>query len=167
MPCAIHPAGWFSSPGYGPPSRRPLRWGDAGCHSTGVGGWCCGVGGTHSASDTPRSMSGMWSQCPWGSPALRGVVQSRPLISPALGDRRPLIRHGLYRPCHLPPQGEGRAGFCCRLPFTRPGGFRYRGTGRRVVGPYGGVVAVCHSFSLGCLSPPHPSRPVGPCHLPP
>ena len=30
-----------------------------------------GQGGTRSASDTPRRMSGMWSQCPWGSPALR------------------------------------------------------------------------------------------------
>ena len=79
------------------------------------------VGGTHSASDTPRRMSGMWSQCPWGSPALRrvslpcciyptlagvggGVGRSRapPLrretvpvaIHPAVLRHRPLIRHG-------------------------------------------------------------------------
>ena len=47
------------------------------------------------------------------------------------------------------PQGEGGAVFCCRSPFIRPGGFRYLGTGRRVVGPYGGVVAVCHSSGPG------------------
>ena len=81
-------------------SRPPLRWGDVSVyHATIRGGyryhgwaeqspaptdgcqyrasfirvwrWSVPFGGTHSASDTPRSMSGMWSQCPWGSPALR------------------------------------------------------------------------------------------------
>ena len=32
------------------------------------------VGGTRSASDTLRRMSSWWSQCPWGSPALRMCV---------------------------------------------------------------------------------------------
>ena len=74
LPCAIQPAKWFSLPGCGPPSRRPLRW-----------------------------------------------------------DR-------------------------CRVPFNRPSGFRYRGTGRRVVGPYGGERCRLPCSRAGCLSPPHPPQ---------
>ena len=33
------------------------------------------------------------------------------------------------------------------------GGYRYRGTGRRVVGPYGGIVAVYHPPGLGGYRP--------------
>ena len=39
-------------------SRPPLR----------IGGYCPAGFGRSSASDTPRSMSGLWSQCPWGKP---------------------------------------------------------------------------------------------------
>ena len=60
-----------------------------------------GEGGTHSASDTPRRMSGLWSQCPWGSPALRweGALQpTAPFIKSAAGERAlheaPLRRNG-------------------------------------------------------------------------
>ena len=59
--------GWDGAAG----AEGPAEGDDDGCHSAGVGGGRYGEGGTRSASDTPRSMSGMWSQCPWGSPALR------------------------------------------------------------------------------------------------
>ena len=99
------------------------------------------VGGTHSASDTPRRMSGMWSQCPWGSPALRRGVVALLYLSNLGGrwwrdraEQSPAPMEGLrfftgfaLSPPHPSrpeavtpsPQGEGGAVCCFRLPFNR------------------------------------------------
>ena len=53
----------------------------------------------------------------------------------------------------FPPRGKAGRVFVTAHHPTGPGGFRYRGTGRRVVGPYGGVVAVCHSSGPGGYRP--------------
>ena len=67
MPFAVHPAWAGVVTGFGPPGRRPLRWiaMPFTVHpALAVGG--AGQAGADSASDTPRRMSGWWSQCPWG-----------------------------------------------------------------------------------------------------
>ena len=78
-----------------------------------------GVGGTHSASDTPRSMSGMWSLCPWGSPALRWVLTPVAVYPTPVGNRRPTraIRESPLR-CFLPAVGfsVGADASAARLP---------------------------------------------------
>ena len=82
-------------------------------------------GGRSSASDTPRSMSGWWSQCSWGSPALRREEAAPFAIQPPMSI--------------IAPSSVG-----CADTFP-PGGRQ----GRRGGGPYGGVVTACHSTGVG------------------
>ena len=86
------------------------------------------AGGRSRASDTPRSMSGLWSQCPWGKP-------------------RPYERFvvAVYH-------SSGVGGYCYRVagrlaPVTARKVRADAGTSALGVGggPYGGVVAACHS----------------------
>ena len=70
LPCGGHAS---SATGGAVPARPYGGWGAAFISPDGAD-YSPRVGGTHSASDTPRGTSGLWSQCPWGSPALRMVV---------------------------------------------------------------------------------------------
>ena len=128
LPCGGHAS---SATGGAVPARPYGGWGAAFISPDGAD-YSPRVGGTHSASDTPRGTSGLWSQCPWGSPALRMVVVAGRHVtgcgggprrgwaeqSPAptegccsdAGGRRPLIRHGLW-PCHLLPKEKAARDF--------------------------------------------------------
>ena len=55
--------------------------------------------------------------------------------------RRPLIRHGLYRPRHLPPKGKAGRDFVAAHHPPGLGGYRYLGGGRFVNRPYGVIMA--------------------------
>ena len=88
--------------------EAPLRcWAMAGAVHPGLVGGDTWSGGTHSASDTPRSMSGMWSQCPWGSPALR---RAEPFLRRA-GPMCPAFQRGVIGTVLLVADGLG---FGCR-----------------------------------------------------
>ena len=118
MPFAVHPAWAGVVTGFGPPGRRPLRWiaMPFTVHpALAVGG--AGQAGADSASDTPRRMSGWWSQCPWGKSS--APTQGLPMpgaIHPGGGGGRCRV----WRDTQVPPYG----GYCHRLPFDRPGGYR-------------------------------------------
>ena len=106
MPVAIHPAVVGIAAMRAEQSPAPTEIIAAGSIFPDAAVIAAGVGGTHSASDTPRSMSGMWSLCPWGSPALRWVLTPVAVYPTPVGNRRPTraIRESPLR-CFLPAVG--------------------------------------------------------------
>ena len=112
-----------------------------------------GAQGADSASDTPRRMSGWWSQCPWGrsSAPTHGCRCRVPSTLPGWVSLPSFGPPGASAPTVVVVTAHHPPGL---------GGYRYLGGGRFVNRPYGAIIAAS-VFSFRRAGPACPALPVG------